>query len=173
MGRYPSKPISKSAQAKLSQTGRSPSATSSQQASTQTAKVLSYRSEPVRNRWSWVWLTAIALSTIIGAGSLSWLSFRLIVNPQSVKWLNHWVPGWQVKQEHDTTASTLDQIKASLNAQGWQAGEVLELGKSQSVVDGKTSVTDVLLPVIQSLWVDSPLLCSVKCRDERVHPQKS
>lgn len=151
MGSHFPNSVNKSARAKLAPVKPVPTRLSHRSASIQTSSVPSRRSQPLARRgWSWGWAIALGFLATAGAMSLGWLSLHLIVNPQSVKWVNRWVPGWQVKPSGDEPTKTLHEIRAELRQQGLQTGELLTLGKSQSVVDGKTTATDVLLPVIQS-----------------------
>ncbi|MDX2228104.1 MAG: hypothetical protein NW220_00610 [Leptolyngbyaceae cyanobacterium bins.349] len=100
----------------------------------------------------WGWLGAIALLLGFGAGTvgLGWLSLQLIVNPQSVRWVNQWIPGWTLEPSTTADTQTLAEIRADLGRRGQRAGELLTLGQNVSIVDSKTSATDVLLPVVQS-----------------------
>lgn len=96
--------------------------------------------------------SAIAILLLAGTGTvgLIWLSCRLIVNPQAVTWVNEWLPGWSGDRRQDNHTQTLQEIRAELRQRGQLAGELLLLGKNQSFVDGKTPVTDILLPVLET-----------------------
>ncbi|MDX2245044.1 MAG: hypothetical protein NW224_30575 [Leptolyngbyaceae cyanobacterium bins.302] len=104
--------------------------------------------------WQQLWMVGGAIAIVLSAGAstagIAWLSYRLIVNPQAEQWANRWIPGWQVPSLAEEKAKTLQEIRAELRRQGRVSGELLLLGKNQSWMDGKTTVTDVLLPVIQT-----------------------
>lgn len=97
------------------------------------------------------WIIVGALAMILSAGGgavgLAWLSYRLIVNPQAVKWVSHWVPGWSLQLPGEQPTQTLKEIRTELRNQGQTTGELIPLGKNQSFVDGKTPVKDWLVPI--------------------------
>lgn len=96
--------------------------------------------------------STIAIILMAGTGTIGliWLSCRLIVNPQAVQWVNEWVPGWSRDRGQENHTQTLQEVRAELRQQGRMTGELLMLGKNQSFADGKTPVTDLLLPVLET-----------------------
>lgn len=109
---------------------------------------------PTRKRvaisyWGLAWAIALVGSAAGGAVGLGWLSIQLIINPQSVQWVNQWVPGWSIAQKSDQSAKSLQEIRTELRQQGKAPGEWLALGKSRSFLDGRTPTGDWLLPVVQ------------------------
>lgn len=107
-----------------------------------------------------VWAAIAALSiTLATVMTIGWLGVQLIVNPQSVTWINHWIPGWipaaVIKQK---SPQTLQQIRQELEKTGKAPGEMLGLGKNHSFFDRQISVSDRLLPVIER-----PANCQTDC----------
>jgi hypothetical protein len=96
-------------------------------------------------------LSAIALVMVAGTGitGLGWFSLQLIVNPQSLTWVNRFVPDWIPNRTLEPAPQTLHQIRTALRQAGHTVGEPIVLGKNISVVDGKSAATDLLLPVLQ------------------------
>jgi hypothetical protein len=83
---------------------------------------------------------------LVGSG---WLALQLIVNPQSSGWVNQWLPGWLPSKRAEQPPKTLHGIRAELRSQGKTTGEPLELGKNVSFMDDRTTVSDLLLPVLE------------------------
>jgi len=104
-----------------------------------------------RNRgWQWLGAIAILLSTGVGVGGLGWFSIQLIVKPQTMQSVTQWIPGWQTDKTATEATKTLTEIRAELQRQGLKSGELLDLGKNQSVIDGKMATVEWLMPVLQT-----------------------
>jgi len=92
-------------------------------------------------------LVAIALlltSTGLVTGGL-WLGFQLVVNPDTIVWVNQWLPEWaQIPTVKQESAQSLAQIEASLKQQGQITGEPLSLEIDTQTVQPKT----ILLPIL-------------------------
>ncbi|MBF2028647.1 MAG: hypothetical protein IGS48_18095 [Oscillatoriales cyanobacterium C42_A2020_001] len=101
------------------------------------------------SHWNLVWAIALMGCAAGGVVGLGWVGSQLIINPQSVRWVNQWVPGWNVAKENHQLAKSLQEIRAELRQQGKLSGEFLALGKNLSFLDGRTPTADWLLPVIQ------------------------
>lgn len=108
---------------------------------------------PPRSLWR-VWSVLGAIGLLLSAGAittgLGWVSIQLIVKPQAMQPLTQWIPGWQKQQSPDTPSHTFTEIRAELRRQGLQSGELLDLGKNQSILDGKKPVPAWLMPVLQT-----------------------
>ncbi len=114
------------------------------------AQQLSTVSPPTRKSyWGIVWAIALIAGLASGMVGISWLSVQLIVNPQSVKWVNRFVPGWITDRVIEQPAKSLQEIRSELHQQGKLPGDFISLGKSLSFWDGKTPAADWLLPVRQ------------------------
>ncbi|MEX0270029.1 hypothetical protein AB3R30_12865 [Leptolyngbyaceae cyanobacterium UHCC 1019] len=94
---------------------------------------------------------AIALMILLGGGiaSSGWLALQLIVNPQSLGWVSQWFPGWMPSKGAEHPPQTLHAIRTALRSQGKTTGELLELGQNVSFMDDRTTVSDLLLPVLE------------------------
>jgi hypothetical protein len=97
-------------------------------------------------------LGAIALvSMAAGAiGGTGWLGIQMIVNPQSLSWINRILPGWIPTSSVQTAAKTLPQIRAELRRAGQHSLELIPLGTSANILDYKSSATDWLMPIQQA-----------------------
>ncbi len=103
-----------------------------------------------RQGWQIAGAIALLLGTGTGIVGLGWVGWQLIVKPQALPSLTQWLPGWQRHATAETATQTLTDIRAELRHQGQQAGELMNLGKHQSVLDGKQTVTEWLMPVQQT-----------------------
>ena len=94
---------------------------------------------------------AIALIVLLSGGIVGcgWLALQLIVNPQSSGWVSQWFPGWVPSKGAEHPPKTLYAIRAELRSQGKTTGELLELGQNVSFMDDRTTVSDLLLPVLE------------------------
>ena len=82
---------------------------------------------------------------LTGAG---WLGVQLIVNPQTLLWVNRLLPNWiPIPVTGLKPPQTLDEIRRELAQAGRSLGEPLPLGKNLSALDHKTTVVDSLLPI--------------------------
>jgi hypothetical protein len=90
------------------------------------------------------------MGTSAGVMGLGWLSLQLIVKPQSLQPQMAWLPGWQTPETTPEATQTLTAIRAELQRQGWRSGELLNLGKNQSILDAKSSVSEWLMPVLDT-----------------------
>jgi hypothetical protein len=98
---------------------------------------------------------------LLAAGAIassSWWGVQLMVNPQSMSWVNRWLPGWIPPSNHQIVPQSVQQIRVELRKTGQQPGELIPLGRSTSIVDGKSIATDWLMPVVQSVEGASPPL---------------
>jgi hypothetical protein len=118
-------------------------------------------------KWGWKrqsqwprWVAPIGLvSAASGLAVSGWLGVQLIINPQSLLWVNRIVPNWiPLPVTGLKPPQPLDDIRKELQAEGKQAGTPLVLGNNKSFVDKNTAVTDLLLPVIERLEN-----CTVNC----------
>lgn len=84
-----------------------------------------------------------------GLAGASWLGVRLIVNPQTLLWVNHFLPDWiPIPITGLKLPQTLEAIHTELTQAGRISGEMFPLGKNTSFLDHKTTVSDMLLPVL-------------------------
>lgn len=89
-------------------------------------------------------LTAIGL--ISGSG---WLAVQLIISPQTLLWINQFLPGWVPAPVNGLKPpQTLTQIRNEVQQAGRQLGDPIVLGSNVSFADGKSAVTDTLLPIL-------------------------
>jgi hypothetical protein len=85
-------------------------------------------------------------SGLAGAG---WLGVQLMVNPQTLLWMNRLLPDWiPIPVTGLKPPQTLDEVRKELAQAGRNLGEPLPLGKNTSALDHKTTVSDLLLPVL-------------------------
>ncbi len=97
--------------------------------------------------WSAIVIILIASGGLAGAG---WLGVQLIVNPQTLLWINRLLPDWiPIPVTGLKPPQTLDDIRRELMQAGRTPGDMLPLGKNISVLDHKATVSDVLLPVLK------------------------
>ncbi len=97
--------------------------------------------------WSAIAVMCIAAGGLAGCG---WLGFQLIVNPQTLLWVNRFLPDWiPIPVTGLKPPQTLSEIRSELIAAERIPGELLPLGTNISFLDHKSSVTDVLLPVLK------------------------
>jgi hypothetical protein len=105
-------------------------------------------------------LTAIAI-LLSGIGFVSggvWLSVQLIFDPDSILWINQFLPEWtQIPIASRRSPQTLADIHAELEKQKLIAGEILPLSSSST----SNKRGDFLLPVLarQANCNATPLLC--------------
>jgi hypothetical protein len=101
------------------------------------------------------WLSRLGAIAIVclstgAVASAGWLAVQLIVNPQSVNWINRILPGWIPASSYQVAPQTVRQIRTELH-RGNQAGkEMIPLGSSMSIVDQKSTATDWLMPIQQA-----------------------
>lgn len=103
-----------------------------------------------RSIWKYFWAIVLVLGAASGVVGLGWISVQLIVNPQSLSWVNRFVPGWSNHPLQEEPAKSLEKIRSELQQKGLIPGDLIPLGKSLSFQDGRSSTTDVLLPVRQT-----------------------
>ncbi len=99
-------------------------------------------------------LTRIGVTLgILGAGGIiiggAWLSFQFIVNPDTVIWVNQYLPSWtQIPINSKYPPQTLVQIAKKIEKEGLIAGKPIFLQAiSQNENDQNHHVGDVLIPV--------------------------
>lgn len=119
-------------------------------------------------RYPWKRLIAnvTALSILCGCAALmgggAWLSYQLIVDPNSNKWIAKFVPEWsRLPLATRDSIQTLDQIKASVRKIGFTTGEPLLLPIDKS---NDNSLSDLLLPVMVERNVNASTVCKNPCR---------
>ncbi|PSB28026.1 hypothetical protein [Stenomitos frigidus] len=96
--------------------------------------------------WSAIVVLFLAGSGLAGAG---WLGIQLMVNPQTLLWMNRLLPNWiPIPVTGLKPPQTLDEVRNELTQAGRSLGEPLPLGKNISALDHKTTVSDILLPVL-------------------------
>ncbi len=101
---------------------------------------------PGKSGWCAACLLLLAMTGIAGT---IWISTQLIVNPRSVAWLNQLFPSWVPTPFTGLKPpQTLAQIQTDLRQRGYIPGEPVDLGKNNSVLDNKSRVTELLLPVL-------------------------
>ena len=104
------------------------------------------RNSPKAFSWSAIVVLFLAAGGLTGAG---WLGVQLIVNPQTLLWINRLMPDWiPIPITGLKPPQTLDDVRQELAQAGRSLGEPLPLGKNVSALDHKTTVSDVLLPVL-------------------------
>lgn len=93
---------------------------------------------------------AILLVAATGIGFSTWLGARFILNPQSLSWLNQWLPNWiPVPVTGLKPPQTLPQIRTEIVQAGFIPGVELALGQNRSVVDSQHMASDLLVPVLE------------------------
>ncbi len=119
-------------------------------------------------RYSWKRLLAnlTALSILCGCAALmgggAWLSYELIVDPNSNKWISQFAPGWsRLPLGTRDSIQTLDQITASVRKLGFTTGEPLPLPVYKS---GDDAIADLLVPVTVERTVNASTSCKNPCR---------
>lgn len=114
-----------------------------------------------KSRWRGclVTLGAIAIlmaSTGVVVGGI-WLGVLLMINPNAVVWLNHFLPEWtRIPIDAASLPKTIATIQEEVRQSGLIAGEPLALSQS-GLID---SSTPVLLPIFKS-----PPNCQVNCEE--------
>lgn len=103
-----------------------------------------------RRGWQIAGAIALLLGTGAGVMGLGWLSLQLIVKPQSLQPRMEWLPGWQTTQTTPEAIQTLTEIRSELQRQGVRSGELLNLGKNQSILEAKSTTTEWLMPVLET-----------------------
>lgn len=104
------------------------------------------RWKPNISSWSAIASILIAIGGLVGA---SWLGLQLMVTPQTLLWINHFLPAWiPIPVTGLKPPQTMDAIQRELTQAGRIPGEPIQLGKNISFLDHKTTVADVLLPVL-------------------------
>jgi hypothetical protein len=121
---------------------------------------------PARYPWKRLVANLTALSVLCGCAALmgggAWLSYQLIVDPNSNRLISQFVPGWsRLPTGSRDTIQTLDQIKASIRKLGFITGEPLPLPVEESA---DNSISDLLLPVMVERTVNASTVCKNPCR---------
>lgn len=114
-----------------------------------------------RQQPSWLAIVGAIALILLAAGGMAgsgWLALQLIVNPQGVPWFHRLVPGWLPQPLMEQTPKTLRELRQELQQSGQRLGEPLVLGQNISSLDGKTTTTDVLMPVLEQ-----PATCLTTC----------
>ena len=97
---------------------------------------------------AWPALVIIVLAAG-GLASAGWLGGQLIVDPQTLLWVNRFLPDWiPIPVTGLKSPQTMEAIQKELTQAGRILGEPIQLGKNISFLDHKTTVSDVLLPVL-------------------------
>ncbi|MGA7932924.1 MAG: hypothetical protein WCA35_05040 [Kovacikia sp.] len=95
------------------------------------------------------WTIGALLIAAGGIGGSGWMAVNLIVNPQAMTWLNRLIPNWvPVSVPGSQSPQTLQAIQAGIRQTGRIPGEPLPLGKNKSFLDGQSTVSDVLIPLL-------------------------
>lgn len=90
----------------------------------------------------------LAIGLVIGSG---WLAVKFIVNPEALGWLNQWMPDLvPVSVTGSHPSQTLTEIQRNINKEGRTAGEPLRLGKNKSFLDQRSTVAELLLPILEN-----------------------
>ncbi len=97
--------------------------------------------------WAAIATVLVAVGAIAGC---SWIGIQLIVSPQTLLWINRFLPDWiPIPVTGLKPPQTLEAIREEIIQAGQQPGELLPLGKNTSALDHKSTVSDVLLPVLE------------------------
>jgi hypothetical protein len=95
------------------------------------------------------WAIVALLIAAGGIAGCGWLAVQLMVNPLGLSWVNRFVPDWiPVPITGLEPPQTLQAIQAGIQRTGKIPGEALPLGKNKSFLDGKSTVTDLLIPLL-------------------------
>jgi hypothetical protein len=90
----------------------------------------------------------------------AWLGVRLMLSPEALIWINQFIPDWiPISITGLKPPQTLAEIRQEMQQAGKLVGEPLVLGNNTSFVDGKSPVTDLLLPVSVSQSNCQPSEC--------------
>ncbi|XGV95764.1 MAG: hypothetical protein ACAF41_23860 [Leptolyngbya sp. BL-A-14] len=101
---------------------------------------------PRASSWSAI---VVILLAVGGLGWAGWLGLQLIVNPQTLLWVNRFLPDWiPIPVTGLKPPQTMDAIRSELTQVGRTPGEMVPLGKNISALDHKSAVADMLLPVL-------------------------
>ncbi|MBW4690264.1 MAG: hypothetical protein KME27_00695 [Lyngbya sp. HA4199-MV5] len=101
---------------------------------------------PRLSTWSAIVTILLAVG---GLGAAGWLGVRLMVNPQTLLWVNRFLPDWiPIPITGLKPPQTLAAIQTELTQAGRISGALVPLGTNTSFLDHKTIVSDVLLPVL-------------------------
>ncbi len=104
------------------------------------------RALPGMSSWSAIVIIVLAAGGLASAG---WLGGQLIVDPQTLLWVNRYLPDWiPIPVTGLKPPQTMAAIQKELTQAGRILGEPIQLGKNISFLDHKTTVSDVLLPVL-------------------------
>lgn len=104
------------------------------------------RALPGVSAWSAIVIIMLAAGGLASAG---WLGGQLIVDPQTLLWVNRFLPDWiPIPVTGLKPPQTMEAIQKELTQAGRILGEPIQLGKNISFLDHKTTVSDVLLPVL-------------------------
>ncbi len=104
-----------------------------------------------------LWTALTLAATVVGGGA--WLGVQLIVNPQSVLWLNRIVPDWvPVPVTGLKPPQTLVEIRKDMTKAGRIAGSPLWLNPAGSFSESRDGKADVLFPVLFK-----PANCTADC----------
>jgi hypothetical protein len=92
-------------------------------------------------------LIVLAAAGLIGGSG--WLAVQLIVSPQRLLWINRFLPGWvPVPVNGPKPPQTIAEIRNEAQQAGQRLGEAIVLGGNVSAMDGKSPVTDSLVPIL-------------------------
>jgi hypothetical protein len=95
------------------------------------------------------WAIAALLITAGGIAGSGWMAIQLMVNPLGLSWVNRFMPDWiPTPVAGLQPPQTLQAIQAGIQRTGKIPGEALALGKNKSFLDGKSTVIDVLIPLL-------------------------
>ncbi|XHX79683.1 MAG: hypothetical protein RBJ76_07110 [Stenomitos frigidus ULC029] len=101
---------------------------------------------PGVSAWSAIVIIVLAAGGLASAG---WLGGQLIVDPQTLLWVNRFLPDWiPIPVTGLKSPQTMAAIQQELTQAGRILGEPIPLGKNISFLDHKTTVSDVLIPVL-------------------------
>ncbi|HEY9884451.1 MAG TPA: hypothetical protein V6C98_12655, partial [Thermosynechococcaceae cyanobacterium] len=104
------------------------------------------RALPGVSSWSAIAIIVLAAGGLASAG---WLGGQLIVDPQTLLWVNRFLPDWiPIPVTGLKPPQTMEAIQKELTQAGRILGEPIQLGRNISFLDHKTTVSDVLLPVL-------------------------
>jgi hypothetical protein len=90
------------------------------------------------------------LTIAIAVGGLAWLGVQLIVDPQSVAWLNRIAPNWvPLPVTGLKPPQTLLEIRGEITKAGRIAGSPLWLNPAATFSDSRASQADLLFPLLE------------------------
>jgi len=116
----------------------------------------------LRRRWLAYFSSFVLLlgSAGIMAGG-TWVATRWLLDKEAPEWIERWFPRDRTLSVRGlSNPETLAEIKLKLKQNNYLAGSTVSLGSNRSFLDGRTQVTEFLLPVLRQ-----QVTCQPNCNE--------